>query len=96
MESVGVPRDIFGKRYLLLVSISSDASEKETGIAYVNWESAGRNSSFSAPTVTASYIHTTSNMVTSSASGKFIVIDPMNGSILNISNVGGTIKIEKG
>ena len=79
------------------MSRSSDASARETGIVYVNWESVGKNASFSAPTVTASY-----DLVNEGAggfvakSGNFIVIDAAQGKTINISNIGGTIKIEKG
>jgi len=97
-ESVGVPRDILGKRYLLFVSTSSDASAQETGIVYVNWESSGGNASFSAPTVTASYTYAEGpdGMVTSPPGSNFIIIDPSRGSALNISNEGGSIRIMKG
>ena len=59
---------------------------------------ADRNASFSAPTVTASYDYAggPDGMVTSPQGSSYIVIDPSKGSALNISNVGGTIKIEKG
>ena len=97
VESVSVPKDILGKRYWLFVSMSSIPAAHETGIAYVNWESMGKNASFSAPTVTASY-----DLLDGGAggfvtkSGNYIVIDASQGKVLNISNVGGTIKIEKG
>ncbi|MFA6327848.1 MAG: hypothetical protein WCY41_00185 [Candidatus Micrarchaeia archaeon] len=101
VERVEVPKDILGKKYLLLVSISPDASLQETGNVYVNWESAGKNASFSAPTVTASYAPTTDGgMVTvpeeSPYGGRFIIIDPSAGSALNISNNDGIIGIMKG
>jgi len=97
-ETVRLPPDILGKRYWLLVSMSPDASAQETGMAYVDWESTDKNSSFSAPTVTASYIYTedADGMVTSSPTGNFIVIDPSEGSFLNISNEGSRIRIMKG
>lgn len=98
VESVGMPRDILGKRYLLFVSMSADASAQETGLVYVNWESSGKNASFSAPTETASYAYAggADGMVTVQPGSNYIVIDPSKGSVLNISNVDGTIKIEKG
>ena len=96
VESVSVPRDILGKHYWLLVSTSSDASAHETGIVYVNWESTDKSASFSAPTVTASYIPTISDMVTFPSGSNFIVIDPSKGSVLNISNEGYRIRIQKG
>ena len=97
VESVSLPQDILGKRYLLFVSMSSDASAQETGLVYVNWESTGNNASFSAPTVTASYDFVNEGaggFVT--GSGNYIVIDAAQGKMLNISNVGGTIRIQKG
>ncbi|MFA6907524.1 MAG: hypothetical protein WC263_01730 [Candidatus Micrarchaeia archaeon] len=96
-ESISVPRDILGKRYWLLLSRSSDASVQETGIAYVNWETFGKNASFSAPTVTSDYglvDEGQGGFVT--ASGNFIIIDAAQGKAINISNAGGMIKIEKG
>ena len=96
VESVSVPKDILGKRYRIFLSMASDASAHETGIVYVNWESTGKNASFSAPTVTAGYTHTASDMVTSSPNGEFIIIDPLKGSALNISNEGALIRIMKG
>ena len=98
VESVSVPKDILGRRYWLLVSGSSDASAQETGLVYVNWESTNKNASFSAPTVTASYIHTgdADNMVTSPTGSNFIVIDPTKGDFLIIGNEGNRIRIQKG
>lgn len=94
VETVAVPRDILGKHYWLWISKSPDASARETGMVYVEWQSEGKNESFSAPTVTASYSWVNSNMV--SAPGNFILIDPAKGGSLNISNEAGTIKIVKG
>ena len=97
VESVSLPKDILGKRYLLFVSRSPDASAQETGLIYVSWESAGNNASFSAPTVTASYKYTGgSDMVTSPTGSNYIIIDPSKGSLLNISNEGGGIMIKMG
>ena len=97
VESVSMPKDILGKRYWLLVSRSADASAQETGLVYVNWESADKNTSFSAPTVTSNYdltVDGAGGFVTTS--GNYIAIDAAQGKMINISNVGGTIKIEKG
>jgi len=97
VESISVPKDILGKRYLIFVSRSPDASARETGLVYVNWESTGANSSFSAPTVTANYSLVddgTGGFVTQS--GEFIRIDAWQNKKINISNVNGMIKIQKG
>jgi len=98
VESISVPKDILGKRYWLFIGIAQDASAQETGAVYVNWESMGRNASASAPTVTASYDYATGpdGMVTSPLGSNYIVIDPSKGNLLNISNVNGMIKIQKG
>ena len=95
VESVSLPPDILGRRYLLFVSAAPDASAQETGLVYVNWESIGKNSSFSAPTVTASYIPTIDGSMVTYPPGNFIVIDPSKG-ILNISNLGSGIGLKKG
>jgi len=96
VESVNVPKDILGRRYWLRVSNSSDASKQETGIVYVDWTDTGKNTSFSAPTVTTNYNFTRDpeNVVT--VHDNFIVIDTYKNQKINISNVNGTITIQKG
>jgi len=97
-ETIRLTPDILGKRYWIFVSMSPDASAQETGMVYVDWESTDKNSSFSAPTITANYLHTedANGMVTFPAGGNFIVIDPAKGSYLNISNQGEEIMLQKG
>lgn len=98
VESVSVPKDILGKRYWIFVSKSSQASVHETGIAYVEWQSFGKNMSFSAATLTADYeyVGDSTGFVTESGNGNFIRIDAWQGKMINISNVGGKIRIQKG
>jgi hypothetical protein len=101
VETVRVPKDILGKRYWLLVSYSQDASAIATGFVYVDWFSGGKNTSFSAPTVTASYSPTTDSdgFVTVTAppgQSTFIVVDARQNFPIKISNEGGTIRIAKG
>jgi hypothetical protein len=100
-ESVSVPRDILGKRYWLMVSYSPDAASYETGLVYVEWLSNGRNSSFSAPTITADYLYVgdAGNFVgnrTTSNGKEFVVIDAMQPHMVNITNKNGKIEIRKG
>ena len=97
VETVNVPKDILGKRYWLLVSYSKDASAG-TGYVYVDWLSGGKNESFSAPTVTASYSPTVSGFVNTTTSGqsKFIVIDTSQNHPVRIGNDGGNITIAQG
>jgi hypothetical protein len=98
--STSVPPSILGKPYMLYVSTSPYAGSSETGFVYVEWESAGRNASFSAPTVTADYGITQdqSGMVTLIDNGdsRFIAVNPLQGSVLNISNEGGKMMLMKG
>ncbi|MFA6214372.1 MAG: hypothetical protein WC717_03780 [Candidatus Micrarchaeia archaeon] len=95
-----LPKDILGKRYWLAVSYSPNAAALETGIVYVEWMSGGKNSSFSAPTITANYTPKTDGygFVTAKDYGtrKFVMVDAAQGFPLNITNEGGGIRIMKG
>ena len=98
VQTVRMPRDILGKRYWLKVSYSPNAATSETGLAYVEWESFGKNTSYSAQTITANYQPITDSLgfVTTPPGSNFIVIDANQNLPINISNVNGTIKIGKG
>jgi hypothetical protein len=96
VESISVPKDILGKRYWLMVSKSSDPASRETGIAYVEWQSFGKNMSFSAPTVTSNYEYIGDGNGFVNASGNYIVIDAWQDREINISNRNGLIRIQKG
>lgn len=96
-----VPPNILGKRYMLYMSASPHAESRETGLIYVEWESAGGRKGFSAPSVTADYgikQLDADGMVTLIDNGdsEFIAIDPSKGSVLKISNEGGKMMLMKG
>jgi hypothetical protein len=97
VQTVKVPPNLLGRRYWLKVSFSPTAATSETGLAYVEWQSFGRNASYSAQTITANYEAMVDSLgFVTIQPGNFIVIDASQNLMINISNQNGKIRIQKG
>jgi hypothetical protein len=91
MQRVELPADILGKPYTIGLS-------NRTGILYMNWESKGRNMSFSTNTITSIYDFEVSSgkiwYENLPGSGTLIMLNGSNVASVLLTNVNGTIKIE--
>lgn len=93
-QNVSLPPKLLGKPYRIVISKATDAQERETGFVYVNWQGPSRNSTFSAPTVTASYAADTGGPVFNL--GESIEINPALGTNIIMANENGRIRFSSG
>jgi hypothetical protein len=96
-QEVSMPADIHGKPYVITVSRAlTGAGSTETGFVYLDWRGPVRESSFSAPTITASYGYSESSGFIYSNSAGGIVINASLGLPVKIENTGGSIRFSRG
>ena len=94
-QAVQIRPTLLGKPYSFSISRITGATDKESGLVYVNWQDSSGQRTVSAPTVTAAYDLVVSSGYIGTDGSNFIMVNSTIGT-LNMTNTDGTIKFRKG